>query len=384
MSLIMKVLYLLIWFISFYFLFDSKAQAFLSPSSLSIITASFIPQLIAIFISIFLIIISFIKKYKKIFLLTFCIFAALVVLSTLSFLRIRKINQENRGLIWAEFKENYNKDKASDRWIKMIDSFSNMAEDQSISEELEDPGPDFSNYSYVIGATTLKRYSAGLGGYSGVIQETRGIDDDDFFMNVFTKAFDEKKLKEYLDSINLTKSEKVLIYCPAGKSSSTAAFILNYYGYNARFLALKNLDLKNSLLTATEINKKTPFFIILPIDKAQKNKEKIYFLLQINDLYDWDDVFCNNLKQDIILLKTNWLSIDMDLKCDEEDGSRSRTVFLEEMQADFFEDIRPELNLSQYQIVCRDNWHCLLTKHYLYLNDLSEEFNVLYCMDCDN
>jgi len=50
----------------------------------------------------------------------------------------------------------------------------------------------------------------------------------------------------------------------------------------------------------------------------------------------------------------------------------------------FFEDIRPELNLSQYQIVCRDNWHCLLTKHYLYLNDLSEEFNVLYCMDCDN
>ena len=142
MDLIKKIFVFFICLINFCLLFNSEAQAFLAPSSLAIITASFIPQLIAIVISVLLIAISFLKKYKKIFILTFCVFAILVVLSALSFLRIKKINQEKRNFIWAKYKESYSKDTTNDLWVKMLDSFENMEDYLSVLENLEDTNPD--------------------------------------------------------------------------------------------------------------------------------------------------------------------------------------------------------------------------------------------------
>lgn len=366
-----RVFFAIFLYIVFNLIFVTPAKAFLAASGITIIASSLLPHLLFILINALLTILAVIKKNKIIFVVLIIIMIIGAAYSIKEYTKIRSVNTSpvivtnTEGDDWDVFRKKI-QERISDR------NYGSMKVFQFGIQRLEVRDYDPGNYSVVIGTTRS----------DGFHLENTKIDIDDIMFRVINNAFDKDALEEFMGEMGVRKTDRILIYCPGGTTSSFTTYILDHYGYNVHYLPLKNA-------ASLSLDKNSPSFndeqfVIQNVDIADTEIHPyVFFMLTINDYFHWKSTVCEDksLPGGLTLLKA---SKDLEENDSFYCGSNPliRTP-VSKIDIPFYlgENHIFEKNTK---ILCLDRWQCFLTKHFLYEHQLNKQFNTLYCLFCED
>ncbi|RLC37334.1 MAG: hypothetical protein DRH33_05905, partial [Candidatus Nealsonbacteria bacterium] len=162
----------------------------------------------------------------------------------------------------------------------------------------------------------------------------------------------DNKIDEFFKESQISKKDKLLLYCYTGHTSALAAYFLNNLGYNTYFTSLKEVKNKNYLKFNRFPLSQKNIPLILPFKKESSDRYYIFFMF-----HSQEDEFCDpsNYPEDI------------------RNRLRKIVVWPQETLKNHQCPV-PEIDFNEIfnessKIVCLNNLDCLLTQHYLdYLN----------------
>lgn len=172
------------------------------------------------------------------------------------------------------------------------------------------------------------------------------------------------KIGELLVDYNITKKDKLLLYCNVGWNSISSAYLLNKLGYNAYWTRLNQLKTKDYVeFYHFPLNgKELP--IIVPLKKDEEDKNYILFMF-----HKIEDDFCN---------PENYPS---------EIRNKLKKIVIwpgEQMEDEICDIPKAEFNeiFDKYsKIVCLSKIDCILTQHYLVYLNLTNEFKRVFFIE---
>jgi rhodanese-related sulfurtransferase len=328
-------------------------KAFFSPSSLTILAQTIGSTIWYILIGFLASIILFLKKSKKILLISLIV---ILIISSFvigfRFQETKKLNTRVIGDTGSEFEQ----------WQEfMSESGFKVYENQS-NHDLK---TQFDNQKNVYLPTlnkTIKR-----------VNLEKAIQNNNykmFFIYPHERAYvvnstssefgelayfphDKELFKKLIKTYNVSKDDKILLYCESGWSAKTIAVIFAYYGYSADYSSLtdiKNLDYIDSEF----VNDYRKEIIVLPLKKGKGDKY-IYFFMNQNCI---GEPGLKKLGSSIV----------------------DNTKFIKIHQSFGKGELLEPGDLKNVKVICKDNIHCFLTRHYLlYIN--AQEIDKIYIVE---
>jgi len=356
-------------------------RAFLSIPAETIISSSVLPQLISLVFGLVLTVYVFVKKHKPLSYIFFAILAAGIAVFMYTNMHVEKkslstrIQRDEHGPVgdrdWLEFLNNYHSlyTKGDELYFVALESFVSLADYKEILSSLEATEVNFDDYDVVIG--TSEHQLRVMGSIDLFV---------DFYDELIMNIEDPSGLETFLKGLNITKDKRMLVYCTEGHSSSFVSYVLDNFGYNVKFYRLKYLD------NYDKINYRLfedDYVIRKEANYLDTEKNYLSFILAHNNYHYW---FC----PEDITGNTTVLSSE---KAYREGKGKSYTctygVNFSKKKNITFSDLAPvaedaiySLDLGRYHVLCLNNWHCFLTKHYLDTLGLQNTFDILYCIDC--
>lgn len=369
-------------FLFFYvgFICPIKIEAFLAASGVPLLAATLLPQILIFLLNFLLTIIAFVKRKKVLSTLLLLALLGGGIYLTKEYLFLKKINvnpeinslsiADDKNMIskeknWENFKSSIQSSNSNEIWINFIDADKSHL---SNIQDLKVTNYEQEKYKHIIGYTLVDYSLEGT-----TIDLAR-----DFFIDIFSIAFDQEKLEKLLTEKGITKSDEILVYCPGGSTSRIVAFILNHYGYKIHYLPLR--DMENSNLK----NQNEMLFFIKNIDKDQlKDHQYIIFMMMVNDYYHetWSKYYCggDSLPRNFHFYKTGYENESEIIYCSQD---RSISVLASDLKIPLIEPTKIT-NLNNSRVLCYDRWHCFLTQHVLFEYKLHQQFPTLYCLSCE-
>ena len=145
-------------------------------------------------------------------------------------------------------------------------------------------------------------------------------------------------LDKFVEEHNIKKTDKLLFVCEGGGSGSKISILFTNAGYNTHFASLKRLSENNDIFTLkfTDDLPRTTSLIVVPYDWRDKNKKDVmidFDFIRIRNVLDWKQ------RRDIELID--------------------------------YKDFTPEA-IENKNLICTYNLHCLLTKYVLDYNGITK------------
>jgi len=359
-----KLLLIVFVFLILSVFYPTSSLAFLSPSTLTLISSSVTPYLLTIFVSLLVNLILLIKQVKK-NLLKFSFFLSfiLIIFIFFSFTKnlsiLKRINQLSPNTInltrldgWDEFSEYIQSDNLlGEKNEDMSSMIASEIEKVSINQVAND-----SQYTLV-----------NLGNVSSSI--SKSVNVSRYTWQIINNFSDQTTIDSIMAELGLFKKDQLVLYCNSGWTSERIAYILKNHGYNARYAAL--LDVKDyTLLDADYISKIQIAKPIITMFKQNPNYQYFYILLNYDDQHGLSrnkDKFLK-LTQPITILNPN----------------NYETRYLDKYSVNYQnnDDIINQNTLStNAMFLCRNKLHCFLTKHYLVYLDINNQ-DKIQCIEC--
>ena len=390
--------------------FVPPAHAFLAVSSFSIILSSLLPYSIALIILFLLTFIAFFRRFKKLSIVLLVIISIGFVFFITKFLSLNKINNqltlkkdesivlvkddseedfyfdEKDGLThdkyWQKFSSNLgygNKHKIY--WDEITGLY--MDEISSLYKASTYDLENLDSFDYILGYD-----------YNYDFLQPNG--DTDIQGNIFLSLIGSLEdssvdsIKKSIENLGFKKSDRILFFCPGGYTSTYLAFLFNNTGYQAKAISLEEIvnydESSVALKQWFDIEKKEKPILIeqlseLNLLKKDQRQSYIFLLLENNNVYS-DLCYAN---EEIInrakLVETSFHIIPSEVECgqDSEEGIKKFNLY-EDYSVFNESEIENLLNYG-YEIICTNPWHCFLTKHYLYSQNLDEKVDKIYFVD---
>jgi len=384
------------WRIALFFsflsmLFPQHASAFFSPSTLALVTnamGSFLPMITWIVATIvvygLLFFIKLAKNRKRIFMIItggiflFSLLSIFLVVTS-RYAVLKEVNQFDSGM-------NFSK---SSQWASFLDKLNlqqNTWRDEfyyigqglrtSLVESVVDLQEVLEDDTYKLLGVNCSRLT--------LPNTIRGCD---LGIEILIYPDNEERIVQLMRENNISKDDKLLVYCESGYRSSLVALVLDYYGYNVKYAALNNMKDLESIDFGFDGNESERKIFVDILD-PKKDEYYTYFILNENDANE--DFF-----------QVNWedytdLKHFMILKGVEEVGGKytgevfnypqrlkNVTINKDDNTWSYYETEAFSLeDLINSKIVCLDKLHCFTTKYYLeYLNVPYVE--KIYCLKCN-
>lgn len=398
--------------LAFLLLFASPAQAFLAVSSLSIISSSLLPYLIALVLLFLLSFVAFFRRFKKISLLLSLLlliggafFAKkLVTLKKVNNLLTVKKEQVNPDQLW-NFKNNFYYDPEDglihdQYWPEFKTAFADVDKKEvtSIWEGLyDDHGyeilliykaspeelKDLSQFDYVIGYDLTHDFIQ--------VKGNEKINNDIFFeIADALVTVEPQQLADKIESLGFTKKDKILFFCPGGYTSNYLSYIFNNAGFQAKVISLEHIILSKDQEILDEWffidqQAKAKDIILEPIKETnllnlKNNQNHLLFLLEINNLYRDLCYFEDSTLKKIVAIKTSNYQIKEEFRCHDNKIHPGQHLLSRDFTV-LNENKVEALLKNGHQVVCTGSWHCFLTKHYLHLHNWDHLVDKMYFLE---
>lgn len=185
--------------------------------------------------------------------------------------------------------------------------------------------------------------------------------------NIFTSIFQLKEnisagiIDQYLKTLGINKTDKILAYCNTGWSSSLASYFLNQLGYNVYYAQLNKLEKKDYLkferfpLTGLKVP------VILPLKPADNDNCYVFFMF-----HEVEDEFCDISNYSLEIKNKLRKVVVWPEKTSEKE------------QCDVFKIEMEEIFKDNSKIVCLSKMDCILTQNYLGYLNLTDKFKSIF------
>lgn len=190
-----------------------------------------------------------------------------------------------------------------------------------------------------------------------------------FSWQIFQNFEDEEFVTNELAKYGIEEGDEILLLCEFGVTTSHLSFILNHYGYDSMYGALVDLD--EDLLDIPKDTSFEDYTVLIDVFSYDPRDEYLYFFINDRDrdlFYEENPTNYARLLDDFTLINASGLPIEYD----QDVPLRPKTQPAEAVQ---------DLDVSDYKIVCKNKYHCFLTRHFLYYNDI-KDVESLYCVSC--
>jgi len=173
-----------------------------------------------------------------------------------------------------------------------------------------------------------------------------------------------KGIEKYLEEHDITKEDKILVYCNFGWSSSLVAYFLDELDYDIYYTKLNGLENKDYIefdrfpLTGTQIP------IITNFKREKIDKYYIIFMFhKVEDEYCNPEIYPQDIKN-LLRKIVIWPEIT----------SKNEQCNIPEIEFD-------KIFMEHSKIVCLNKLDCILTQHYIDYLGLSEQFPEIFFIE---
>lgn len=386
-------------------LIPDQALAFLSPSTLTLITnavGSFVPAVIAFValaaVKLVLLLPRFRRKQGRVL---FHISSFFGVSSTSLILTLGIILVGAVVLRYGTLKEVNRFDSAADSvqnetWTQFLNNLGIQPRDgygyQQWFEEFSKIGLDTRRISSIPpgdlqAAISDSQYKV-LGVHCSQLNVVDAIQGCRLGLEIMADPGNGQLIEKLMSEYNLSRDDKIVAYCESGSRSSWIALILGYHGYNVQWASYRDIEDMDLFNFGFErgVPAKNIFIDVL---EPKESEEYIYIIVEEYILMDSHGndlgIFLKDAKnltpKNVALLSAvengrvrntpELLHISL---TGEEDYKRL------EWTVDSTEPFDTE-NFKNAKVICKDKFQCLITKYYLeYLND--PHIDKIYCRYC--
>ena len=346
-----------------FLLLSEQALAFLSPGNLTLIAGavgSFIwGILVIVAVNIFLFFKKTKKKIKPFFIILSLIFFFVIILSVSQrYIALKNINQYSTGNAVLEYKT----------WKDYLNQFAQNENQENLrGRDLK----DFVKDNVPETLPNLKKINLEEAIYNGsykifsVYRSRKGFREDvPVSASRFTDLSHDPANDEFFDYLmyvyNISKNDKIVLFCDAGFTAKTIAFIFAFRGYDVFYATMRDIK-DRSLLEEPSEDEKELFIDILNKGNDEKH---ILFIFTEEDANIIDDKELLELTDNnIIFIDVNNLNLKL--------GSNQPLT----------NNISHEKIMAS-KIICINEVHCFKTINYLgYLNETDIEKVYLYDAD---
>jgi len=384
-------------------LIPDQALAFFSPSTLTLIAnaaGSFIPAIIAfvavVAVKLALLLPRFRQKSTNIFsrissflgissaALLFVLGSILVGAIALRYGALKEVNRFHSAIDLTE----------DEPWTRFLDKLGVQPQSgyEGWFNEFKKIGLDTrSTFSLPAGDLQAAIYDSQykvVGVHCSHLNIVNAIQGCKLGLEIMADPGNRQRIEELMGEYNLSKKDKIIVYCEGGSRSSWIALILGYHGYNvqwASFREVKDMDLIDFGF-ARGVPAKNIFIDIL---EPKEDEEYIYIILEEYILMDSQG---NDLG---IFLKDekNLTPKNVTLLSALENGkirSAPELLHISLTGGEHYMHLKWRVNSTEpfdtenfrnAKVICKDKFQCLVTKYYLeYLN--TPYIDKIYCRSC--
>ncbi len=322
-------------------------EAYLSPSTIQILSGAVGGWLQAIIVFLITFIVTLglkikKKRTKKIFIALGIIL--LIIVSIIVFYRYNKISKINKKTINVEDISKLNAIELEDYEIIFDENF---AKERKL--DIDDIKPeDYEEYRIIVLAWHLQNEFK--------IKDALYMDFITLWESIRQDLFVDTKIK----SINISKESKIILFCNHGWASQIVAYKLYELGYDAYYSSFN--DISNSqYLEHTQMDIKGHSPILIKETKINEiNKgDYTYFLFNIQEEY----TVCNN-------------NIEIFKSIQPIEASRFGKITLNTMCENI--KIGEITQLDHKKLLCFSDLHCLLSQHFIAHIGKSKKINTIY------
>jgi len=187
------------------------------------------------------------------------------------------------------------------------------------------------------------------------------------FYRLEERPYDEEMFQEITSAYNLTKNDKIVVYCHSGGNSKVVAVILAYYGYDVWYSDLSDVT-NPDVIQVSGINESEANNILVDTLTPDNKDVYVFFLITKRDMYILDSPIISKMGEDRIKFVRYKDNVD---------DSR----FYELNKTHLLTDIR-DIDLTKSKILCTTRVHCYLTKLFL-LYSGENHIDTIYSIDAN-
>lgn len=314
-----------------------SATAFLSPDTITLISASIGPTVWGLLAVVAVNIIMYLKKAKKntkkiITVLSVIAILLILVPAAIKYQRLVELNIPPAGIPTPTVKTE-NETTLKSEFVRINNTlYVVKSTNKSIAkinlQEAIDNGSYRIYYIYpddeitVLNATATNLYE-------------------------LTYTYSEELFQKFIRENNIRKEDNIVLYCHSGISSRDIALIFAAHGYNAKYSHLT--DITDEKYIRTKFGENYAGDIVIEPLTPEKDEQYVYFLMRDTDINIGVKEF-KPLEGRIALVRTH------------EDIN---TEVIEEYDKNLLKNLE-DIDFQNTKVLCKDKIHCFATKYYLY------------------